>query len=167
MCSARNAGSGSKRSRARPPAAAACNNIAAELAERAPEDLREPSLRAALMGAALLSQRLWTRCGDWVNRQRACYGVAVAATALGEYAQALDAAQQGLALLDRHDTAGAETVDRAFLELELSFACRGLARDADAAAARARADAHAAAFDDGLRHWYAQRCARHAQLTAR
>jgi hypothetical protein len=148
-------------------AAASCNNLAAGLSERPLGDLRDPCLRDALQRAALCSQRLWQRCGNWVNQDRACYGVAVAAGALGDAAQALAASRQGLALLDEHDQADEESVDRAFLELEQAFAQQCLGHNADAASARARADALAAAFDDdSLRQWYRQRVERHALLAA-
>lgn len=143
------------------PAAAACNNIASELSERPIAELRSP----ALLGAAACSQRLWLRCGDWVNHERACYAVAVAAGACGDAAQALAAARDGLALLDEHDRANEQTVDRAFLELERAFALDGLGQTVQAAAARDRSEALAAGFgDDALTTWYAQRRARHAAL---
>jgi hypothetical protein len=149
------------------PAGAACNNIAADLSERAPSDLKQPVLREALMRAALCSQRLWLRAGTWVNHERACYGLAVAAGAIGDMQAALSAAEQGLALLDQHDTAREESVDRAFLELEKAFSSQCLGHTQDAAASRARADALAAAFDDAsLSEWYQQRLARHRQLLA-
>ncbi|MGL6112916.1 MAG: hypothetical protein ACRC2B_22715 [Rubrivivax sp.] len=148
-------------------AAAACNNLAAELSERPLAELREPALRDALRRAALDSQRLWQRAGSWVNQARACYGVAVAAGALGDGLLQHESAARGLALLDRHDSQHGEDVDRAFLELELAHACRQLGRIDDAATAGARADALAAAFDDdSLTQWFQARVARHRQLLA-
>jgi hypothetical protein len=147
------------------PAAASCNNIAADLSERPVAEL--PALHAALLRAARCSQRLWLRAGDWVHHERACYGLAVAHGALGEHAAALQAARDGLALLDGHDAANEQTVDRAFLELEQSFALHGLRDAAAAANARARADALAARFDDdALQDWYGQRVQRHHALRA-
>lgn len=149
-------------------AAAACNNLAAHLSERPVDELRSAALREAALRAALCSQRLWQRAGDWVNRERACYGVAVAAGAAGDAAAQLEAASDGLALLDRHDTAAEQTVDRAFLELERAHALQRLGRHGEANAARANADALAAAFEDAsLTDWYRGRVERHRQLLAR
>lgn len=148
-------------------AAATCNNLATALSDRSLEDLREPLLRDALLRAARCSQSLWQRAGNWVNHERACYGLAVAAGALGDAALQRDSAAQGLAQLDMHDSAHEEHVDRAFLELELAHACQRLGRSDEANAARARADALAGSFDDAfLAQWYAQRVQRHGQLLA-
>jgi hypothetical protein len=148
-------------------AAAACNNLAANLSERAPAALRDPLLREALLDAAELSSRLWLRAGQWVQHERAHYGIAVAHGALGNAAAAREAAAAGLALLDAHDRDGAERVDRAFLELELAHALSRLGQAAEATAARARADALAAGFDDpGLAAWYRARVERQTELDA-
>jgi len=148
-------------------AAAACNNIAGQLGERAVAELQSPALRDALVRAAECSRRLWLRCGDWVNHERASYCVAVAAAATGDAGKALAAARQGLALLDAHDGANEQTVDRAFLEMEQAFALDGLGRQEEAAAARARSETLAAGFGNAsLKTWYAQRLARHAALRA-
>jgi len=148
------------------PAAACSNNLAAHLSERPTAQLQLPPLREAALQAALCSQRLWQRAGNWVNHERACYGVAVAAGAAGDEQLQHEAAVEGLALLDRHDTAGEESVDRAFLELERAHALQRLGRHVQADAARSRADALAAAFgDDALTDWYRGRVERHRQLT--
>jgi hypothetical protein len=149
------------------PAAAACNNLASQLSERSVEELRSAALREATLRAALCSQRLWQRAGDWVNQERACYGVAVATGAAGDAAAQLEAASDGLALLDRHDAAAEQTVDRAFLDLERAHALQRLGRHGEADAARANADALAAAFEDAsLTNWYRSRVERHRQLLA-
>ncbi len=148
------------------PAAACCNNLAAHLSERPTAQLQSQALREAMLLAALCSQRLWQRAGTWVNHERACYGVAVAAGAAGDEQLQHDAAVEGLMLLDRHDAAGKESVDRAFLELERAHALQRLGRHGQADAARERADALAVAFgDDALTDWYRGRVARHRQLT--
>jgi hypothetical protein len=147
-------------------AAASCNNLAAQLSQRPVEQLRSPALREAALRAALCSQRLWQRAGNWVNHVRACYGVAVAAGAAADAPLQHDAATEGLALLERHDTAADQTVDRAFLELERAQALRRLGRQGEADAARARGDALAAAFgDEALSDWYRGRVERQRQLT--
>ena len=84
-------------------AATQCNNIAAGLSERAPADYAEPALASALLLSAERGQSLWQRAGDWVNRERAGYGRAVALNALGLHAPALEHARQALNTLDQHD----------------------------------------------------------------
>lgn len=140
-------------------AAAACvNNIASGLVERPAAELQHPAVRAALADTAELAERLWLRAGTWVNHERAAYLRAMAANALDDAAQARAHARRALALLDEHDTEHAESVDRAFLELEHARACRALALHDDALAAQEAADALASQFDDpGLDAWYAKR----------
>ena len=147
------------------PAAAQCNNLGSALVDRPLADLADPALRQALALAAQQAQALWQRAGNWVHHERAAYLSAMAASALGDAAAALGHAQVGLALIDSHDVAGEQAVDRAFLGLEASFALERLGRADEAAAARARADALAAAFGDaGLEKWFAARVARNALL---
>ena len=147
------------------PAAAQCNNLGSHLVDRPLADLAVPDLRAALEHAAICAQRLWQRAGSWVNHERACYLRALAASAQGDATAALAHASEGLALLDEHDTGNAETVDRAFLGLEESFALHRLGRTDEAAASRSKADVFAAAFgDDALRSWFNDRVARNATL---
>ena len=147
------------------PAAAQCNNLASGLLDRPLPDLALPELRTALEQAAICSQQLWQRAGNWVNHERAWYLRALAASAQGDAGQALAHARAGLALLDAHDSAHQEDVDRAFLALEESFALQRLGRAEEAAASRSRADQLAAAFDDAsLTPWFAQRVARNAAL---
>jgi hypothetical protein len=90
---------------------AVTNNLASHLAERTVADLGHPGLARALGETAAHSQRFWQRAGQWVQHQRAHHLAALAANALGD---AESAAHAGLVLLDTHDTAREETVDRAF-----------------------------------------------------
>ncbi len=146
-------------------AAAQCNNIAGDLAERPLAALQEPMLREALARAAATSQQLWQRAGTWVNWERACYLRALCAGALGDVATARAQATAGLALLDEHDAAHEQGVDRAFLEMELAWACDALGLAFEAAAAHARAEALAADFGDaGLTAWFRQRSERNRLL---
>ena len=146
-------------------AAAQCNNLASHLVDRPLADLAHPELRASLEHAAVCAQRLWQRAGNWVNHERACYLRALAASAQGDAAAALAHACDGLALLDANDLDNAETVDRAFLGLEESFALHRLNRADEAAASRSKVDALATAFGDaGLRSWFKDRVARNANL---
>ena len=142
------------------------NNIASELLERPLEQLAQPDLRTALQLTAQHSQRFWHRAGTWVNRERAHYLGAMASHALGQAAEGIAHARAGLALLDEHDQAGDEDVDRAFLELELATGLR-LAGQAGRADALARALALAAKFGDAfLDRWFAERLARNEALAA-
>ncbi|MDH5540955.1 MAG: hypothetical protein OEY03_16245 [Rhizobacter sp.] len=130
-------------------AVAACtNNIANGLLERPVADLRLAALRSALADAAEQSHRFWLRAGTWVNHERALYLRAMVCNVLDQAQWARAHAQAGLALLDEHDGDAAQTIDRAFLELEQWHACMVLRRHADAAEALARATALAEGFDD-------------------
>ena len=147
--------------------AAGLNNIASGLHERPLPDLRAPALREALSRSAELAHRFWLRAGTWVNAERALYLRAMVGNALGDAHTARAHALEALALLDAHDTAHAEDVDRAFVELERAHACRTLGLPEEAAAGTANAEALAAAFGDaGLRRWYESRRARLALLPA-
>ena len=140
------------------------NNLASDLLERPVEDLTDDALCHALQSAAAHSQRFWTRAGTWLNRERAHYLVAMAANALGDGATAVAQARAGLALLDEHDAAGDEHVDRAFLELELATGLR-LAGQDGRADALARALALAARFGDpDLDEWFIGRHTRNEAL---
>jgi hypothetical protein len=68
-------------------------------------------------------------------------------------------------LIDANDAASEQSVDRAFLGLEASFALERLGQADEAVRTRATADALAAAFNDaGLETWYADRVARNEVL---
>jgi hypothetical protein len=150
---------------------AVTNNLASHLAERTIADLGDPELARALRETAAHSQRFWQRAGQWLQHERAHYLAALAANALGDAESAAHQARAGLVLLDTHDTAREETVDRAFLEQELAQALSGSGPGADPAgaqAASARAQAIVAAWQDqGLRKSFAEREARNALLRAR
>lgn len=149
-------------------AVAAClNNLASGVQERPLPDLRAPALRDALGRSAELAHRFWLRAGTWVNAERALYLRAMVGNALGDARAARAHALAALALLDAHDTAHAEDVDRAFIELERAHACEALGLPDEAEAATAGARALAAAFEDaGLTRWYDSRRARLATLPA-
>jgi hypothetical protein len=143
------------------------NNLASHLAERPIADLADPSLARALREGAAHAQRFWQRAGQWVQHERAHYLRALGANALADAHLAAAEARAGLAMLDAHDTAHGETVDRAFLEQELAQALRSV-DEAGAMAARARAEAIASTWsDEGLRRWFADRDARNEALRAR
>lgn len=136
-------------------AAACVNNIANGLLERPEGDLQHGALRAALARSAEQAQRLWQHAGTWVQHERAFYTRAVACTALGEPHLALRHALAGLALLDAHDSAHSEDVDRAFFELERWNACVWLGMIDEGKAALSRAETLAAKFGDtGLTDWF-------------
>ena len=142
-------------------AAACCNNLSAHLSERPLEQLGIAPLRAAMAATGEWAQRLWQRAGTWVHQERACYQRAIVANTLGEPHRAQAHARDGLALLDAHDTANEEFVDRAFLELELAHAQGRLGLAQEASAARERAQALKARFQDAeLDAWFASREAR-------
>jgi len=143
---------------------AVTNNLASELLERPLAQLAQPDLRTALQLTAQHAQRFWDRAGTWVQHERARYLGAMTANALGDGALGATQARAGLALLDRHDTARAEDVDRAFLELELAMGLR-LSEQPGQADALARALALAAKFGDAfLDRWFADRGTRNEAL---
>ncbi|MBC7956441.1 MAG: hypothetical protein H7Y33_11300 [Cytophagales bacterium] len=129
-------------------AAACLNNLANGLLERAEHDLHHGALRAALARSAEEAYRLWMKAGTWVQLERALYVRALACTVLGEPHLARRHATDGLAVLDAKDSAHAEEVDRAFLELERWNACVWLGLNDEAHRALTRAEAIAATFDD-------------------
>lgn len=129
-------------------AAACLNGLANGLLEHAEHELQNDALGAALARCAEQSHRLWLTAGTWVNVERALYLRAVACTVLGEPHLARRHAIDGLALLDENDSARAEDVDRAFLELERWNACVWLDLNDEAHACFTRAEAIAARFND-------------------
>ena len=138
--------------------AACLNNIASGILDRPGADLQHAELRSALAQSTELALRFWQRAGSWVQHERALYLCAMVSNALAEHAEARAYAQVALALLDQHDTAHAEDVDRAFIELERWHACTRSGLPAEAANARTKADALAARFNDaGLTTWFEQR----------
>lgn len=146
--------------------AAAANGMGSHFVDRPLDDLRQPELRAALAQSSELALQCWCRAGQWLQQERAHYLCALAANALGDAAKAQGHAQAGLALLDAHDTAHEQDVDRAFLELERAHAL-ALAGDRSADAARDRAATLAATFGDAsLTAWFADRRQRNAALLA-
>ena len=142
------------------------NNLASELLERRVDDLAQPDLRTALRLCTDHAQRFWRRAGTWVNIERAHYLGAMAGNALGDGVEGAIQARAGLALLDAHDPAGNENVDRAFLELELSTALR-LSGQPGRPDALGRALALSARFGEAwLDRWFEERQARNEALAA-
>ena len=138
--------------------AACTNNIASALLDRPAADLQHGAARAALAQAAEQAQRFWQRAGTWVQQERALYQCAMACNVLGELHDARSHAQAALTLLDAHDGAHAEDVDRAFIELERRHACERLGLAGEAADAAHKTKALAARFDDvELTRWFARR----------
>jgi hypothetical protein len=139
-------------------AAACANNLASGLLERNDDELRNGALRAALACGADLAERLWRQAGTWVQQERALYLRAQTCTVLGEPHRARRHAIDALALLDAHDNAGGEAVDRAFLELERWNACVWMGLVDEAEGALSRAQALAAGFnDESLTEWFGER----------
>jgi len=143
------------------------NNIASDLAERAPHELRSTPLRLAMAEAATLAQGFWHRAGQWVQHERAHYLRALVANALGDAAEAELQARAGLVLLESFDREQQERVDQAFLRLELSHALARQGQAVDAQVERTQADALVEALDDpSISAWYGRRVARQATLDA-
>ncbi|WP_434628062.1 hypothetical protein [Chromobacterium sp. CV08] len=129
---------------------AALNNIVSGWMNHA----AEPSapINDVMQEAAVRCQEMWQAGGTWVNVERACYLRALVANHLGRWAQARDAAAEGLKLIDTH---GEEDVDRAFLLLELARAHGGLSQATQQQQARETAVTLAREFSEpGLREWF-------------
>jgi hypothetical protein len=144
--------------------AAMCNNIASHFVDRPLAELSHPALRETLAEAARLSAAFWQRAGGWVQHERACHLRALASHALHAPGEALAHAQHGLALIAAHDREGAETVDRAFLTLELAHRRLGRAEEAAQMQANAEAPMREVGDDDALQRWFDERVARNSEL---
>lgn len=131
--------------------AVASNNLASELVEAAS---RTPEEDALMETAAQAAYDFWTRCGNWVNEERALYLKALVANTLGRPTEALRHADAALAIIAAN---GDEPVDAAFLRLASARAL-GLGGDAAGQLRELRiADAAAAAWDDpSVLEWFAQ-----------
>jgi len=106
----------------------------------------------ALERLARLSFRCWHAVGDWVQRERAHYLMALALNAVGRSAEAADHARAGLALIEANEP---EPVDRCFHQLALARALTALGDTAGAAAALADAASLAPGLDD---YWQGEYC---------
>jgi len=146
---------------------ALCNNFASALSDRPLDDLDQADLRTALALLAEHALQFWQRAGTWVHQERAHYLEALCSNALGHGTRGEAQAQAGLGLLDRHDGAGEQAVDRAFLSLELAVGRRLQGRADGGALDAARALAAGWGDDAGLSDWFAERCARGDTLLAR
>jgi len=145
---------------------AVTSNIASQLLERPLPDLAQADLREALARAAELARRFWAHAGSWVNHERAHYLGAMAANALGDGDAGVAHARAGLTLLDECDIDNVESVDRAFLELELAASLR-LAGQPGRPEALARALALASRFGEPwLDRWFSERQTRNEALAA-
>lgn len=135
--------------------AAIANNLATDLLEFGQ---RTAAHDEALERAALLSHRFWESAGSWIHHERANYLLALSYNALRRFDEARQAATRALAIIDSH---GDETVDRAFINVELAFACRELKHKDDFERARKDASDIARTFEDpGLQQWFQSKYAR-------
>lgn len=140
-----------------PSVAASLNNVVSSLIELDDATIDDIAVRHAISSGARAARTLWLRAGGWTHHERADYLCALAANRLGMHAEALEAAERGLRVIDEN---GVEDVDRAFLLLETVRAFRGLGRDADATRHFSLADKLASAWDDqALSDWYARKSA--------
>ncbi|GAB7126316.1 hypothetical protein JCM19000A_08230 [Silvimonas sp. JCM 19000] len=131
------------------------NNLATALLEL---PTRTPQQAALMQEAAQVALEFWLRCGTWVNHERALYLQALVANAVNQAQQALQYADQALALIAAH---GAEPVDQAFILLARAHALRVLGNPEGYGHALADAQTLADAFDDvDLKTWYAEEKAR-------
>jgi len=134
-------------------AAVSLNNVVSALLEQDDETLAHPEVREAMTEGASAARELWNRAGTWVNHERADYLCALVFNRLGEFVEALEAAERGRQLIETH---GSEDVDRAFLMLESAQALLGLERREEGAGRLQQAAAIAEGWDDqSLKDWFA------------
>lgn len=125
------------------------NNLATDLLDRAQRTYEQDVL---MHEAADAAYEFWSRCGTWVNVERALYLLALVHNALGACALAREKAEEALALIAAN---GEEKVDEAFLRLALADALRQAQERGRYEEELRRADDLAAAFaDDGLKGWF-------------
>ena len=134
-------------------AAVSLNNVVSALLEQDDETLAHLEVREAMTEGAFAARELWNRAGTWVNHERADYLCALVFNRLGEFVEALEAAERGRQLIETH---GSEDVDRAFLMLESAQALLGLERREEGAGRLQQAAAIAEGWDDqSLKDWFA------------
>lgn len=106
---------------------------------------------AGLLEIAEASRSAWSRAGEWVQRERADYLMALVHNKLSNWEAALEAADEALGIISAN---GEELVDEAFLQLARAQAFDGMQNLGDRDAALGVADALAAEWGEGLKGWY-------------
>lgn len=129
--------------------AVANNNLASELVESEELDAERTRL---MMDCAEAAYTFWTRCGTWVNEERALYLLALVHNRRANHARGLEFAQNALGVIAAN---GEEAVDEAFIRLAAATAEIGLSGIASAKEHIATADGLAKAWsDESLVAWY-------------
>jgi hypothetical protein len=132
--------------------AASLNNIVSAFLDKARGTDFNDAMKDSLIRAATVCRNLWYKAGSWINAERAEYLVALVCNRVGDWQGAVTAARTGLDIISVN---GEETVDRAFLLLELGCGCRELGLMQDSVHAGQEAFLIAAGFlDPELRKWF-------------
>lgn len=129
--------------------AIANNNLASELVEAAEWDGDRTRL---MLDCAAAAHTFWSRCGTWVNEERALYLLALVNNRAGDHRAGLEHAQAALEVIAAN---GEEPVDQAFIGLAAAAAHIGLSDAESAVEHLARSDELVEAWTDGsLVAWY-------------
>ena len=110
-----------------------------------------------MLEIALAARAAWWRAGDWVQRERADYLMALVHNRLADWEAGLKAADEALATIAAN---GEEPIDEAFLQLARAQALNGLQEQAERDSALGVADALASEWGDGLKAWYEEQRAK-------
>lgn len=110
-----------------------------------------------MLEIALAARAAWFRAGDWVQRERADYLMALVHNRLAGWEAGLKAADEALATIAAN---GEEPIDEAFLQLARAQAFNGLQEQAERDSALGVADALASEWGDGLKAWYEEQRAK-------
>ena len=110
-----------------------------------------------MLEIALAARAAWFRAGDWVQRERADYLMALVHNRLADWEAGLKAADEALATIASN---GEEPIDEAFLQLARAQAFNGLQEQAERDSALGVADALASEWGDGLKAWYEEQRAK-------
>jgi len=110
-----------------------------------------------MLEIAAAARTAWFRAGDWVQRERADYLMALVHNRLADWEAGLKAADEALATIAAN---GEEPIDEAFLQLARAQAFNGLQEQAERDSALGVADALASEWGDGLKAWYEEQRAK-------
>jgi hypothetical protein len=124
------------------------NNLASHLLGK--EALSDEEAKG-MLEIALAARAAWWRAGEWVQRERADYLMALVHNRLADWEAGLKAADEALATIAAN---GEELIDEAFLQLARAQALNGMGELGERDSALGVADALAAEWGDGLKAWY-------------
>ena len=110
-----------------------------------------------MLEIALAARAAWWRAGEWVQRERADYLMALVHNRLANWEAGLKAADEALATIAAN---GEELIDEAFLQLARAQALNGMQELDGRDSALGVADALASEWGEGLKAWYEEQRAK-------